>query len=265
MRTKLSQIRGRSPRTRGSPPPIHANNPPQRSIPADAGEPLGSWCLGRCRRVDPRGRGGAARRSRSRAATWGRSPRTRGSRDRCAARGRFPGSIPADAGEPRSAARPAALAEVDPRGRGGAGWARATWSDSPGRSPRTRGSRRFRVAFCVLVGSIPADAGEPPPGADAGSAGRVDPRGRGGAASDATDDVLATGRSPRTRGSQPHERARQRHRGSIPADAGEPRRRAGSPSTGRVDPRGRGGARPRALFSRCSLGRSPRTRGSHSE
>ena len=91
---------GRSPRARGS----HLFGSPiafsQGSIPAGAGEPARR--RGRPWRwwVDPRGRGGAAKRPRKDVIARGRSPRARGSRAHPRGSPARDGSIPAGAGEP---------------------------------------------------------------------------------------------------------------------------------------------------------------------
>ncbi len=70
------------------------------------------------------------------------------------------------------------------------------------------------------------------------------------------------GRSPRVRGSLPQPLFPRRERGSIPACAGEPPPRRGSPPRRGVDPRVCGGATDPTQASGILLGRSPRVRGS---
>ena len=254
--------RGLSPRTRGS-----RVAPPQRSIspgsiPADAGEPeLQAARLGRLR-VDPRGRGGAYVADPNRWTPTGRSPRTRGSRPCRADLELGPGSIPADAGEPAAAERPARVPRVDPRGRGGAAPAASIRSAGRGRSPRTRGSLAVVLEQRLGAGSIPADAGEPRGSLPRVRPHRVDPRGRGGAYPNSAAKSAKLGRSPRTRGSpQPPAHLLDLH-GSIPADAGEPPCGSRGASRPRVDPRGRGGAIDAFAGPHAPRGRAPRTRGS---
>ncbi len=125
-----------------------------------------------------------------------------------------------------------------------------------------RGSRLGQHGDDRLAGSIPADAGEPASTSAPSATRRVDPRGCGGAASWSEYDVPMMGRSPRMRGSRDRRRLKARDHGSIPADAGEPRRLARWRLWQGVDPRGCGGAgRDRAASPR-RVGRSPRMRGS---
>ena len=132
-------------------------------------------------RVDPRERGGAGNTEGVASTPSGRSPRTRGSR-----RSRCPnpipvGSIPANAGEPGGVDPVSLTRKVDPRERGGA-FDRLTLAyGSEGRSPRTRGSRGVIAQVEGVVGSIPANAGEPPAKSRPATWPRVDPRERGGA------------------------------------------------------------------------------------
>ncbi len=78
----------------------------------------------------------------------------------------------------------------------------------------------------------------------------------------ATVGTFNVGRSPRTRGSLYHRRAWARYARSIPAHAGEPSWLPLILEEGMVDPRARGGASVRSVWSRPLSGRSPRTRGS---
>ncbi len=192
----------------------------------------------------------------------GRSPRMRGS-PRGARHLRLdPGSIPADAGEPSASTPACSFPRVDPRGCGGAEVDRIARRGRQGRSPRMRGSLIVGGRPALGRGSIPADAGEPGSRARAGARRRVDPRGCGGAWRTSCCRLNGGGRSPRMRGSPGAPIDRRHHRGSIPADAGEPHggwRRRGA---GRVDPRGCGGARAAYPAGTAVEGRSPRMRGS---
>ena len=132
-----------------------------------------------------------------------------------------------------------------------------------GRSPRVRGSRLAIVHARRRHGSIPAGAGEPLTATAAIPARRVDPRGCGGACCIRAPPVCRLGRSPRVRGSRAKEDIWQEHVGSIPAGAGEPLPYSRAILSGRVDPRGCGGADPKAVCDATGQGRSPRVRGSH--
>ena len=146
------------------------------------------------------------------------------------------------AGEPDVRPSPRPECAVDPRGCGGAMvgnlWGFSDW----GRSPRVRGSQRSAGERVGVVGSIPAGAEEPSAGPPATAATRVDPRGCGGAAAAQDQELGVPGRSPRVRGSPFFWFKDGSRTGSIPAGAGEPTPRAASTSSGRVDPRGCGGA-----------------------
>ena len=131
-----------------------------------------------------------------------------------------------------------------------------------GLSPRVRGSRLSVVVIRRAVGSIPACAGEPAAALRSLRPSWVYPRVCGGAALPITVTSLAKGLSPRVRGSRQKIVRRPRARGSIPACAGEPRRRRTPACSGRVYPRVCGGAFPVALALMGQQGLSPRVRGS---
>ncbi len=263
IRSPATVIGGRSPRTRGSLRRVVLHNARQGSIPAHAGEPRQAGAARGRAQVDPRARGGASRSIRSDGCASGRSPRTRGSPRPMARPCAKSGSIPAHAGEPRPRAGSRGGPGVDPRARGGAATFFTFAGSVAGRSPRTRGSQRHGQVPPVILGSIPAHAGEPatarPPRSRAG----VDPRARGGAQPVSPGDVLGEGRSPRTRGSPLPGEGPGSKRRSIPAHAGEPRGSACPGGRHPVDPRARGGAKISTRLTYCDCGRSPRTRGSH--
>ena len=131
-----------------------------------------------------------------------------------------------------------------------------------GLSPRTRGSPCGRGGQATRVGSIPADAGEPPCATRPRTCLRVYPRGCGGAALASALATWSDGLSPRTRGSRRGEIGDRLRVGSIPADAGEPGGNGGGSDRLGVYPRGRGGAVSPALPMAEYRGLSPRTRGS---
>ena len=160
-RLRIEGRRGLSPPTRGN---HHVLVPPRQlagSIPAHAGEPELSRSGARPSGVYPRPRGGTGRWRRAPSAGRGLSPPTRGNpewtaRDVWAYR-----SIPAHAGEPRSAPRRARPAEVYPRPRGGTRLGQVNRQLWQGLSPPTRGNRRRARLQCRYQWSIPAHAGEP--------------------------------------------------------------------------------------------------------
>ena len=200
-----------------------------------------------------------AARSRS---FGGRSPRMRGSHVGRELRQRGDGSIPADAGEPSSVSFVSCVSRVDPRGCGGAPTRRTASRSCGGRSPRMRGSPKGAAWGTAIPGSIPADAGEPLGGGIHVSKRRVDPRGCGGAQRGKPKSMIASGRSPRMRGSRLAGHGGPISVGSIPADAGEPGQRRCAECASGVDPRGCGGAAGATGARRGGRGRSPRMRGS---
>ncbi len=117
--------------------------------------------------------------------------------------------------------------------------------------------------MCIrcATGSIPAYAGEASRPSPSKSIARVDPRVRGGGLIFTNQLTICKGRSPRTRGRRLPAYRLQRLRGSIPAYAGEAADRRCDDDDDQVDPRVRGGGRPRGGASSSRKGRSPRTRG----
>ena len=133
-----------------------------------------------------------------------------------------------------------------------------------GLSPRGRGNLRDCANLDQRRRSIPAWAGEPPPGCTAGSAPAVYPRVGGGTISAMISSVTDRGLSPRGRGNHRPARHHRPHERSIPAWAGEPTEGQDSYQLVKVYPRVGGGTghhdRQRFVVS----GLSPRGRGNHS-
>ena len=213
---------GLSPPTRGSRLRHGVRRSPYGSIPAHAGEPVNASCRTSPLRVYPRPRGGAACPRRHYLRYEGLSPPTRGSRIRTAGTRIRPGSIPAHAGEPRSATCCRASSGVYPRPRGGAAGSRRPPPRRCGLSPPTRGSPTAPSARKLVPGSIPAHAGEPAVRCLACGEFGVYPRPRGGAVTVAPGNSNVQGLSPPTRGSPCSGPPLRSCPGSIPAHAGEP-------------------------------------------
>ena len=173
--------RGRSPRVRGSLQDLWASSASRRSIPACAGEPIGTAFVSDHIKVDPRVCGGAGRPGSVTKSSGGRSPRVRGSLHESFSLASTIGSIPACAGERILAIFSFWWPRVDPRVCGGAVSARLGSRFQAGRSPRVRGSRGNGFWFVLGTGSIPACAGEPLQPHTPPLAGWVDPRVCGGA------------------------------------------------------------------------------------
>ena len=151
---------GLSPRGRGKPSQAQGLSPRGRSIPAWAGETRGPQRRFPVRKVYPRVGGGNAARFRTSVPAWGLSPRGRGKRCRRPRIGALSRSIPAWAGETRSAPSSSAPARVYPRVGGGNARVAYNHALADGLSPRGRGKRACAIAHQRRRRSIPAWAGE---------------------------------------------------------------------------------------------------------
>ena len=130
-----------------------------------------------------------------------------------------------------------------------------------GLSPRTRGNRTTGRGKRRRVGSIPANAGEPPCRRTHPRRCWVYPRARGGTAAPTSLTATGWGLSPRTRGNPPSLLPWQGSPGSIPAHAGEPLNESLILTIHEVYPRARGGTMTLAYLLYLHWGLSPRTRG----
>ena len=241
--------KGLSPRTRGNPHLHPAVVPSDGSIPANAGDPSAVNWMPMDERVYPRERGGTVVGHGTLEAHGGLSPRTRGNPRVDGGERPRVGSIPANAGEPCRHMPSRPRPRVYPRERGGTSPAGLDTTPVMGLSPRTRGNPPLAVGGERGTGSIPANAGEPPPRWPRARPGTVYPRERGGTDRLKILDWQAEGLSPRTRGNRPAAADQPTDRGSIPANAGEPapwRRWMGAR---RVYPRERGGTRSASRIS----------------
>ena len=128
-----NEIKGLSPRVRGSPRRRTRCDPSRRSIPACAGEPLVTGGGHHEPRVYPRVCGGALGWDPEHTDEEGLSPRVRGSRFDAPHDGARRGSIPACAGEPGRTLTGLARWRVYPRVCGGASVKLLTGSRSPSR------------------------------------------------------------------------------------------------------------------------------------
>ncbi len=213
-------LAGSFPRTRGTPPEGRCRGPLARFIPAHAGNTSTGNSTDNVLTVHPRARGEHHPQAGPEAPQGGSSPRTRGTRCRHGAgrgMGRF---IPAHAGNtPRSPSASSPLT-VHPRARGEHILPVAVVPTGNGSSPRTRGTRGFRIQRVHIERFIPAHAGntfrmEP---------GRVrlpvHPRARGEHAMPQGQLRHQLGSSPRTRGTHPACVAARRRERFIPAHAG---------------------------------------------
>ena len=213
---------GLSPRARGNHVGTRRVGRVSGSIPASAGEPVGTPGRSSRTRVYPRERGGTRVRRSQEICRPGLSPRARGNPPDRFAPVAPGGSIPASAGEPCPKRRGRRAPWVYPRERGGTSLLAPTQSIRIGLSPRARGNRPATEGRRGRSGSIPASAGEPCGRGGGRRRGRVYPRERGGTQPDCMGDLVATGLSPRARGNPRCHHAHVHVGGSIPASAGEP-------------------------------------------
>ena len=192
--------RGLSPRVRGN--LITATSGPalRRSIPACAGEPTPSRSPAVSRKVYPRVCGGTGSDESMRSSLNGLSPRVRGNPAVLMSTTTAIRSIPACAGEPRTAAKRRWPSGVYPRVCGGTGSTRKRTITPGGLSPRVRGNLTKGVIPWFQGRSIPACAGEPRicPPAQAGP--EVYPRVCGGTPRRIRSAAWLDGLSPRVRG-----------------------------------------------------------------
>ena len=131
-----------------------------------------------------------------------------------------------------------------------------------GPSPLARGSLEQASGTFTYWGSIPARAGQPSSPIVIGEIGRVHPRSRGAAATNAGFVGGALGPSPLARGSPTDLPMRSGGLGSIPARAGQPCRRCGASRPRWVHPRSRGAAATPGVVPVTVHGPSPLARGS---
>ena len=171
------------------------------------------------------------------------------------------GSIPARAGEPRSARSPRASSGVYPRASGGTLGQRHHDHAAHGLSPRERGNQVVRVGLVAVQRSIPARAGEPASPQSARRSCWVYPRASGGTLIGLAGLWSAHGLSPRERGNRGVEVVADGLDGSIPARAGEPTGWRAAPPRSAVYPRASGGTSISRPSSSSIRGLSPRERG----
>ena len=191
----------------------------------------------------------------------GLSPRVRGNLGEDGAGRGLLGSIPACAGEPPALGKVQLRRGVYPRVCGGTSRSTAAAQLNLGLSPRVRGNRPDPRHDLDQCGSIPACAGEP--GSEVGCFlhRRVYPRVCGGTPVAVVEAVGGAGLSPRVRGNRERSGVVAVAAGSIPACAGEPKRRCRRYSVSWVYPRVCGGTVAKENRKTQSKGLSPRVRG----
>ena len=132
-----------------------------------------------------------------------------------------------------------------------------------GLSPRVRGNPAYRAGAGRPKRSIPACAGEPARAAWERGRPQVYPRVCGGTLISRQVIRLFEGLSPRVRGNPTRGSVIAALAGSIPACAGEPRRRSAMPPAPAVYPRVCGGTHRPPHLQDWGWGLSPRVRGNH--
>ena len=243
----------------------HRIQQPVGSIPARAGEPTAWNAMVRWPSVYPRACGGTAENHPAVSLWEGLSPRVRGNLVAIVGIHTSTRSIPARAGEPGECRRSPRARRVYPRACGGTAEARRRDQISEGLSPRVRGNLIARVPCSASKRSIPARAGEPRRPGAATRYRRVYPRACGGTSLRGFLAAPANGLSPRVRGNQTCDSRWLRRGGSIPARAGEPRRRRAPAQWAWVYPRACGGTSCCSCPPASAGGLSPRVRGNLNE
>ena len=220
--TIAAAVHGLSPRLRGNRQIDRCISCRMWSIPALAGEPDLRVHRARASRVYPRACGGTPCWASVAEPLSGLSPRLRGNLPGAAPSATPLRSIPALAGEPKSAAYNRRVYAVYPRACGGTSPV-PTWTKGvPGLSPRLRGNQCVPTMTPALSGSIPALAGEPHTLERVHRVSQVYPRACGGTFIGKGGRKQDGGLSPRLRGNLCSAKARLVQRRSIPALAGEP-------------------------------------------
>ncbi len=252
---------GLSPQVRGNRGLLGLGVAQLRSIPAGAGEPASACWSRSCWRVYPRRCGGTLRAGAVRAAAPGLSPQVRGNRRRDRGDEQGSGSIPAGAGEPSVNEAVNRMVQVYPRRCGGTTTSSGRVASTAGLSPQVRGNPRRRGHPQSRGRSIPAGAGEPRRSPPRCASSWVYPRRCGGTGLARIAAWAWLGLSPQVRGNPHPAPLRRADRGSIPAGAGEPRRRRWQRGRVRVYPRRCGGTGPDQRRRRGHAGLSPQVRG----
>ena len=262
---RSSNAGGLSPRVRGNHSSTTSSNVPARSIPACAGEPLQMQSFLAPGKVYPRVCGGTASNAVISCSREGLSPRVRGNLQRGLDKSGDFRSIPACAGEPSARKRRTWAQTVYPRVCGGTTVWAALVAYVIGLSPRVRGNLACTSSCSMVLGSIPACAGEP----SCKNAGlrrpTVYPRVCGGTQWARVGAAPDTGLSPRVRGNPLQRSPRRSDWRSIPACAGEPRVWECWRAVREVYPRVCGGTAVSMITPDGVPGLSPRVRGNPEE
>ncbi len=204
----VGPIEGLSPRVRGNHFTGRAAAGKVGSIPACAGEPDGFGFQSSGLRVYPRVCGGTGHEQQPFGDEPGLSPRVRGNHGHDAGADGGGGSIPACAGEPSRRSSGRRGTRVYPRVCGGTMGTTLEQTAEEGLSPRVRGNPGQVLDDAVVLGSIPACAGEPSRRSSGRRGTRVYPRVCGGTSGSSRRQRRPSGLSPRVRGN-PRQALRQ--------------------------------------------------------
>ena len=222
------------------------------SIPAQAGEPAIEVLPAIHSAVYPRTGGGTGVSCFSFGGRMGLSPHRRGNQQLRMRAGPDERSIPAQAGEPAASASIAVTIWVYPRTGGGTSFMPGRLKPSQGLSPHRRGNRRHRRHDRRVVGSIPAQAGEPRASSRSRPRPWVYPRTGGGTFRAGSSASAYGGLSPHRRGNHRQHPRGIEQVGSIPAQAGEPAAPDARRSRREVYPRTGGEPRSTSRISKAS-------------
>ena len=191
----------------------------------------------------------------------GLSPRGRGNLGPVGVHPAFGRSIPAWAGQPCRRCWRSGSGTVYPRVGGATHQTTIAIRESEGLSPRGRGNPAKCRPYPGRSRSIPAWAGQPARSMRIASSYRVYPRVGGATGSSVNPVGTLGGLSPRGRGNPAAAALHLKHRGSIPAWAGQPLRNDTSPTPSAVYPRVGGATRAARRMRESEMGLSPRGRG----
>ena len=254
---------GSSPRMRGSLFGSLCKHILKGIIPAHAGLTLTKVARILDLRDHPRACGAHPLLTTSSTVSRGSSPRMRGSHGFCDADVRVMGIIPAHAGLTWHAGGRKREGWDHPRACGAHLACRRTKTRRVGSSPRMRGSRRLSCWPAWLRGIIPAHAGLTWHRHDGGMRHRDHPRACGAHKLIIQNCNATWGSSPRMRGSPPLFSEADCRQGIIPAHAGLTESDEAAIPLDGDHPRACGAHAAFSWSKTCSLGSSPRMRGSH--
>ncbi len=254
---------GSSPRARGTRTADERLEGVDRFIPACAGNARSSTRRASPRPVHPRVRGERVLMLIAHCCPIGSSPRARGTllqrlADLCPRR-----FIPACAGNARLHRRHDDHVAVHPRVRGERSRTRWRSSRTGGSSPRARGTRGGRRAVARLDRFIPACAGNAARAMRHAGPPAVHPRVRGERGCRTCPTTIASGSSPRARGTPCRPSSSRVAARFIPACAGNASSATPAAAAAPVHPRVRGERLDAAKQLPPGFGSSPRARGTH--